>query len=87
MIGNHPHWIKGAIDILLVAALFYRLLTLGKGTRSAQMFMGLLLIILVGLLAGYFDLLAVRWIMESLRTVWLIVFVILFQPELRNCAF
>ncbi len=52
MIGNHPHWIKGAIDILLVAALFYRLLTLGKGTRSAQMFMGLLLIILVGLLAG-----------------------------------
>ncbi|MFN8586786.1 MAG: diadenylate cyclase CdaA [Candidatus Eisenbacteria bacterium] len=84
MIGNHPHWIKGAIDILLVAAFFYRLLTLGKGTRSAQMFVGLLFIVVIGLVAGYFDLLAVRWIMDSLRTVWLIVFVILFQPELRH---
>lgn len=80
----HQLWLLDAIDILLVAALFYRLLTLVKGTRSAQMFVGLLVIIAVGLLARYFDLLAVRWIMDSLRTVWLIVFVILFQPELRH---
>ena len=80
----HQLWLLDAIDILLVAALFYRLLTLVKGTRSAQMFVGLLVIIVVGLLARYFDLLAVRWIMDSLRTVWLIVFVILFQPELRH---
>lgn len=80
----HHLWILDAIDIMLVAALFYRLLTLVKGTRSAQMFVGLLVIIVVGLLARYFDLLAVRWIMDSLRTVWLIVFVILFQPELRH---
>jgi diadenylate cyclase len=80
----HPHWILAAIDILLVAALFYRLLTLVKGTRSAQMFVGLFVIVLIGFAARYFDLLAVRWIVDSLKTVWLIVFVILFQPELRH---
>lgn len=84
MITSHPHWILAAIDILLVAALFYRLLTLVKGTRSAQMFVGLFVIAVIGFAARYFDLLAVRWIVESLKTVWLIVFVILFQPELRH---
>ncbi len=80
----HPFWLLDVLDIFLVAALFYRLLILVKGTRSAQMFVGLLVIALIGLVANYFDLLAVRWIMDSLKTVWLIVFIILFQPELRH---
>jgi diadenylate cyclase len=84
MTTSHPHWIFAAIDILLVAALFYRLLTLVKGTRSAQMFVGLFVIAVIGFTARFVDLLAVRWIVESLKTVWLIVFVILFQPELRH---
>src|SRR5499426_1295069 len=72
----HNFWLLDVIDILIVAGLFYRLLSLVRGTRSAQM--------LVGVVANYFDLLAVRWIVSSLKTVWLIVFVILFQPELRH---
>ena len=84
MTTDHPSWFPAVIDILLVAALFYRMLTLGKGTRSAQMFVGLFVIVLVGFAARHFDLLAVRWIVDSLKTVWLIVFVILFQPELRH---
>jgi len=80
----HSLWLLDILDILIVAALFYRLLSLVRGTRSAQMFVGLLVIALIGLVANYFDLLAVRWIVSSLKTVWLIVFVILFQPELRH---
>src|SRR5258708_15526145 len=80
----HPFWLLDVVDILIVAALFYRLLSLVRGTRSAQMIVGLLLIAAVGFVANYFDLLAVRWIVSSLKTVWLIVFVILFQPELRH---
>lgn len=76
--------IKGVIDILIVAALFYRLLTLVRGTRSAQMLVGLAFLVVVGIVARYFDLLAVRWIVDSLKTVWVIAFVILFQPELRH---
>ncbi len=80
----HHLWLLDVLDILIVAVLFYRLLSLVRGTRSAQMIVGLMLIAAVGLVAQYFDLLAVRWIVSSLKTVWLIVFVILFQPELRH---
>jgi diadenylate cyclase len=80
----HTFWLLDVLDILLVAVLFYRLLILVKGTRSAQMYVGLLVIVLVGILAREFDLIAVKWIVESLKTVWLIAFVILFQPELRH---
>src|SRR5207244_3754109 len=45
---------------------------------------GLLVIVLVGLIAREFDLIAIKWIVDSLKTVWLIAFVILFQPELRH---
>ncbi len=80
----HQIWLLDLLDIFLVAVLFYRLLILVKGTRSAQMYVGLLVIVLVGIAAREFDLIAVRWIAESLKTVWLIAFVILFQPELRH---
>lgn len=80
----HQLWFLDLLDIFLVAVLFYRLLILVKGTRSAQMYVGLLVIVLIGLLAREFDLIAVKWIVDSLKTVWLIAFVILFQPELRH---
>jgi diadenylate cyclase len=80
----HQIWLLDLLDIFLVAVLFYRLLVLVKGTRSAQMYVGLLLLVLVGLLARAFDLIAVMWIVDSLKTIWLIAFVILFQPELRH---
>src|SRR5436190_10566691 len=80
----HQLWLIDLLDISLVAVLFYRLLILVKGTRSAQMYVGLLIIVLVGVIAREFDLIAVRWIVDSLKTVWLIAFVILFQPELRH---
>jgi diadenylate cyclase len=80
----HDPWFLDLLDIFLVAVLFSRLLILVKGTRSAQMYVGLLVIVLVGLAAREFDLIAVRWIADSLKTVWLIAFVIIFQPELRH---
>jgi diadenylate cyclase len=80
----HSVWILDLVDILLVAALFYRLLILVKGTRSAQMYVGLLVVVLTGFLARQFDLIAVRWIADSLKTVWVILFVIIFQPEIRH---
>ncbi len=80
----HQIWLLDLLDIFLVALLFYRLLVLVKGTRSGQMYVGLLFIVLVGLFARAFDLIAVKWIVDSFKTIWLIAFVILFQPELRH---
>jgi diadenylate cyclase len=80
----HRYWFLDVLDILLVAVLFYRLLILVKGTRAAQMYVGLLVIVLIGIAARELDLIAVKWIVDSLKTVWMIAFVILYQPELRH---
>jgi len=80
----HRLWILDVVDVLLVAVLFYRLLVLVRGTRAAQMFIGLVVIVVVSFFARWFHLVTVDYIATSLRTVWLITFVILFQPELRH---
>lgn len=80
----HKHWILDVVDVLLVAILFYRLLILVRGTRAAQMFVGLIVLVFVSFLARWFHLATVDYLATSLRTVWLITFVILFQPELRH---
>ena len=79
----HP-WIIDVVDVLVVAFVVYRLLVLAKGTRAAQMFLGLLLIVGVSLVADWAHLSGVNWLFSNLRTVWVIAFVILFQPELRR---
>ena len=80
----HKFWLLDALDVLLVAVLFYRLLVGVKGTRSAQMFVGLLVLVVVSAAARFLGLIAVDYIATNLRTVWLVTFVILFQPELRH---
>lgn len=80
----HSIWLLDVLDVLLVAVLFYRLLVLVRGTRAAQMFVGLLVLVVVSVVARWFNLVTVDYLATSLRTVWLITFVILFQPELRH---
>lgn len=72
------------LDIIFVAFLFYRLFLLIKGTRATQMFIGLFLLIIVSFFAQWLNLNALNWILSSLKTVLVIAFVILFQPELRK---
>ena len=83
MIELKPQILVDVIDILIVAFLFYRLFAMIKGTRAAQMFVGLVFIVIASIIAQWFRLSALNWIIGSLKTVWVILFVILFQPELR----
>jgi diadenylate cyclase len=78
------HVLLSVLDIAIVAFIFYRLLLLIRGTRAAQMFFGLAVIAFVALLAEWMRLQALTWIVSSLRTVWVIAFIILFQNELRR---
>jgi len=72
------------LDIAIVAFIFYKLYVLIEGTRAIQMFIGLFILILVSFFSRWLNLNALNWILSSLKTVWLIAFVILFQPELRK---
>jgi diadenylate cyclase len=76
--------IVDAIDILIVTFLLYRVFSLMQGTRAVHMFFGLIVLFVLSVIAQWMNLLAVNWLISSLRTVWVIAFVIIFQPELRR---
>jgi diadenylate cyclase len=84
----HLFFIKVTIidifDILVVSFILYKLYFFLRGSRAAQMAVGLILILIVSLLAQLFNMVAMSWLFQNLRTVWLIAFVVIFQPELRR---
>ncbi|MCK5619590.1 MAG: diadenylate cyclase, partial [Candidatus Krumholzibacteria bacterium] len=73
-----------ALDILIVSYLLYRLFSLMRGTRAVHMFFGLIVLFMLSVIAQWVNMIALNWIIASLRTVWVIAFVIIFQPELRR---
>lgn len=74
-----------AIDILLIAFVFYRLLLLIKGTHSVQVVMGLAVLMGITLVARHFlRLPATTWLLESFWSGAVILLAIVFQPELRT---
>jgi len=76
--------VKDVLDILIVSFIFYHLLKLTKGTRSAQIIFGLFLIFGVAFVSYWFQLEGLSWLFSNLATFGLIVLVVVFQPELRN---
>ena len=73
-----------ALDIVIVSFLLYKLFTLMRGTRAVHMFFGLVILFILSVIAQWANLMALNWIISSLKTVWVIAFVIIFQPELRR---
>jgi diadenylate cyclase len=72
------------LDIVIISYVLYRLYLFIRGSRAAQMAVGLVVILLVSWLAHLSNMSGISWIFGKLETVWLIAFVILFQPELRR---
>lgn len=72
------------LDIVFVAIILYRLLLIIKGTKAAQMLIGLGLLLVASLMSGYMGLYTVNWIIQSLWAQIVIVLIVLFQPEIRR---
>lgn len=72
------------VDILIVALLGYYFLRFLRGTRAIRMLYALALLVVISFIARWLDFKALGWIVNSLTTVWIVAFVILFQPEIRN---
>ncbi len=77
-------WWIDILDIGIVTFVFYKLFQIIRGTRAAQMFVGLVIIIAAAFFADWLRLDALNWLISSLKTVWVVAFVIVFQPELRR---
>lgn len=72
------------IDIIVVAFLLYEFFKFIKGTKATPIFVGLVIFFVVSFIARWLDLKALSWIMSSILAVWVVAFVIVFQPEIRN---
>jgi len=83
-IGFLPVTIIDLLDIALVSFVFYQLYEFLRGSIAARMFIGLVVILLISVVGDLLNMSALSWIMSNLKTVWVIAFVIIFQPELRR---
>ena len=72
------------VDLILVSWLFYKVYIYFKGTRAGQMLAGLVFLMLASFLFNAFGFSASSWLVNQFQTVWVVAFVILFQPELRR---
>ena len=82
--GFLPITIIDVVDIAIVTTLFFELYQFLKGSVAVRMFIGLLVILLISVFGELLNMSALSWIMSSLKTVWVLAFVIIFQPELRR---
>ncbi|MGB9665415.1 MAG: diadenylate cyclase CdaA [Ignavibacteria bacterium] len=72
------------IDIFLVAYLFYIIYKNMRGTIASQIFLGLVILLLLSFTARALNLKLMGYLLKLVTDIWVIVFVILFQPELRR---
>jgi diadenylate cyclase len=72
------------IDIAIVGYVFFKLYKIMRGTIAFQIFFALLLIIGFSFIAKLLNMHAIGWLLSKLTDIWVIAFIILFQPEIRR---
>lgn len=76
---------RSVIDILIVAAIIYWILTLIQGTTAVALVRGTItLILLAAVLGSVLDLVVLNWVLRNSIPALLVALPILFQPELRR---
>lgn len=76
--------LRDAVDVLVVAYAIYRILLLLRGTRAMQVGQGLALVGVVYLLAQRLGLLSVYALLDRFLASFLLVFVVIFQTDIRR---
>ncbi len=72
------------IDIALVAFIFYWIYKAMKDTVAVQILFGLVVLIGLQFITEAINLSSINWILETIQDIWILAFIILFQPELRK---
>ncbi|NQS99843.1 MAG: TIGR00159 family protein [Candidatus Omnitrophica bacterium] len=79
---------RPVLEIFVLWYVFYHLLVFIKGTPAVQVLRGLIFLIIVFLISLFvaqkLDLIIISWILPKLFAVFLVSFLIIFQPELRR---
>jgi uncharacterized protein (TIGR00159 family) len=80
---NFDPW-RDAIDIALVAFVVYWLLMRIRGTRAAQMLLGLLILVLVSRLSDLLQLATLAFLLDNFLSAGLLILIVIFQADIRR---
>lgn len=79
---------RPAVEILTLWYVFYRLLIFIKDTPAVQVLRGIVFLVILFfislIIAQKLQLVIISWILPKLFTIFLLAFLIIFQPELRR---
>jgi diadenylate cyclase len=90
MLPAHFHGILSTIgwfdvlDILIVAAILYKVYEMLQDTRAITLVKGLIVLMIVTLVAGLLELHVISWLLQKTVTLLFVALPIVFQPELRR---
>lgn len=76
--------IWSALDVLLLAIIIYQILLLIRGTRAAQILIGMLLVVGLFVVSNIFPLTTVNWMMNKFYSSFIIILIIIFQDDIRH---
>ncbi len=74
------------LDVAITYYIIYRILLLVKGTRAAQMLLGLLLVLLFFFISGQslLDLQITNWLLDKFIANFILIVVVVFQDDIRR---
>lgn len=73
-----------AIDILIITFIIYKAIGLFRETRAQSLIKGIIVLFLAWVLAIWFDLVSLKWVLNKVVDYAIIAVVVVFQPELRR---
>jgi len=72
------------VDILLISFIIYRTILLIRGTRAAQMLIGIAVLIFIYFGARELELLTLYWLLRTLLSSIFLIIIIVFQGDIRR---
>lgn len=75
---------QDVMDIAIIAFISYQVINLIRGTRAAQMLMGLVIVFATYLGSQYFELHTLNWVLDNFLASMILVIVVIFQNDLRR---
>jgi diadenylate cyclase len=81
---NYTSVLTTVVDIALVYFLIYRLLLTIRGTRAAQMVVGIVLIGAAFFVAERIELSTVSWLLDNFISYFIILIIVVFQQDIRR---
>lgn len=72
------------LDVAIVAAITLWVYRALKDTIAVQILFGLIILTILSFTTEAINLKSMNWILKTIKDIWLLAFIILFQPELRR---